>query len=190
MSGSDDGLLVPHQLTKVSLRQVYDALGEAWPEASRASLIVLTAQIGIECADGARVHNFNLGNVKRVGGQPWTMLPKVWEILRSVPAGATSATQRPDGLFRVVFDPPHPQTHFRAFSTLEQGTAEHLETLRRRFAAAWPAVEAGDPAGFGRRLKALRYYTAPEADYVRALELRAARLEAEVPPRARDVYGE
>lgn len=187
---SDDGLLVPHQLTKVTLRQVYDALAAAWPEGSRASLIVLTAQIGIECADGARVHNYNLGNVKRVQGRPWTMLPKVWEILRSVPPGATSATQRHDGLWRVVFDPPHPQCHFRAFSTLEEGTAEHLATLRRRFFAAWPAVESGDAAAFGRRLKALHYYTAPEADYVRALELRAGRLDAEVPPRAEDVYGE
>lgn len=186
MSGSDDGLLVPHQLTKVSLRQVYDALGEAWPEASRASLIVLTAQIGIECADGQRVHNFNLGNVKRVQGHPWTMLPKVWEILRSVPAGATNSRRRPDGLYRVVFDPPHPQTHFRAFPSLAEGAAEHLETLRKRFAQAWPAVETGDPAAFGHALKAMRYYTAPEADYVAALVARAKRLEAQLP--AVDVY--
>ena len=189
MSGPDP-LLVPHRLTPCSLREIAEALGEAWPEASRASLIVLTAQVGIECADGSRVHNWNLGNVKRIAGQPWTMLPHVWEVLRGVPPGATSARRRADGLWHCVFEPPHPQTHFRAFSTLAEGAAEHLVTLRKRFAAAWAAVEAGDPADFGRRLKARRYYTAPEADYVRELERRAERLEAELPPRPVDVYGE
>lgn len=169
-------LLVTHQITKLSLPEIYRALEQAWPCGGRDSLLVLTAHVGIECSDGQRVHNYNLGNVKRVQGEPWTMLPHVWEILRSVPSGAASYTQRQDGLYKVVFEPPHPQTHFRAFQSLEDGAAEHLKTLRGRFAKAWYAVEAGDPAEFGRALKRLRYYTAPEADYVRALVLRVRRV--------------
>jgi hypothetical protein len=158
----NDPLYRPHLVTPTTIEAVRDALAQAWPDGSRASIAVLCAQIMIETGL-VHLHNWNLGNVKRVPGQPWTMLPHVWEII---------------GGQKVVFDPPHPQTHFRAFATIEEGVAAYLETMRRRFASAWPAVEAGDPRGFAHALKLAHYYTASEADYAKALVERFSKLAA------------
>lgn len=149
-----DPLYRRHVVTPTTIAAVRDALERAWPGASRASIAVLCAQIVIETGL-VHLHNWNLGNVKRVAGQPWTMLPHVWEII---------------GGQKVTFEPPHPQTHFRAFDSLDAGAAAYLEIMRKRYADAWPAVLAGDPRDFAHRLKLARYYTASEGDYARALE--------------------
>ena len=126
---------VPAKRTPVTPAEMFGALGAAWrakfgSEPARASLLVLLAQSGIETADWRSMWNFNVGNVKRVKGQPWTMLAHVWELL--------------DGK-KVVFEPPHAQTHFRAFPDLGAGVAAYLDTMAGRFAKSWPAVIAGDP---------------------------------------------
>lgn len=143
---SDDSLFRPTRNTPTPPLDVLAALRRAWPEGSRESLLVLLAQWGIETGDGAKCWNYNLGNVKRLKGQPWTMLAGTWEIL---------------GGKKVVFQPPHPQTHFAAFDSLDEGASFYLEKMRGRFAPAWPAVLAGDPSQFAADLKRLGYYTAP-----------------------------
>lgn len=166
-----DGMLAPPDdsfrpavRTPAAPRDVLEAIRRAWPDGSRESCLVLLAQWGIETGDGASCWNHNLGNVKRVKGQAWTMLGNVWEIL--------------DGK-KVVFQPPHPQTHFCAFDSLDDGAAFYVEKLRTRFAKAWPAVLSGDPATFSRTLKSLRYYTAPEQAYTAAVVARFRQFEAQ-----------
>lgn len=136
---------------------MFAAFKAAWPDASRESILVLMAQWGIETGDGSSMWNYNVGNVKRMKGHPWMMLKNVWEILNGK---------------KEVFNPPHPQTHFRAFDSLESGVREYLRVMRGRFAKAWPYVEKGDPEEFSRELKRLRYYTADEAAYTKAIKLR------------------
>lgn len=159
---STDPLFIPPCRTPTPAVDVYDAIAEAWPavvggEPSRDSILVLLAQWGIETGDGRACWNFNLGNVKRVPGEPWTWLQNVWEMI---------------GGKKQVFQPPHPQTHFRAFRSLDDGAAAYLAFLHSRFAKSWPAVTDGDPAGFAHLLKLQRYYTADEQQYARAMRAR------------------
>jgi hypothetical protein len=167
MLGVDHGIksdgYQPARRTPANPRSVLGAIQDAWPEGSRESCLVLLAQWGIETGDGASCWNFNLGNVKRVKGQSWTMLGNVWEIL---------------GGKKVVFQPPHPQTHFCAFDSLDEGAAFYVEKLRTRFAKAWPAVLSGDPATFSRELKRLHYYTADERAYTAAIVARFRKFDA------------
>lgn len=172
-SQPNDSLFVPHRLTPASPREVFDALHEAWravivtPNPSNESLLVLLAQWGIETGNGRSLHNYNLGNAKRIKGEPWTMLNHVWEIIEGR---------------RVIFEPPHPQTHFRAFASLAEGAREYLEMMHQRFAASWPEVLEGDAAGFAHALKRQRYYTADEHAYARALKDRYTFFEEQIFP--------
>jgi hypothetical protein len=152
---------VPLQRTTFGVSAFAKAVIAAWKRArgsfpSRATVGVLWAQYALETGRGAACWNFNLGNVKHTlgDGYDYVMLAGTWEVL--------------DGK-RVVFQPPHPQTWFRAYASLDAAMRDHLELLVRRFAPAWPAVEAGDPVAFAHELKRRGYYTAPEADYARGL---------------------
>ncbi len=156
-------LYVPAKRTKDDLRKVLESIRRAWSEGSRESCLVLLAQWGIETGDGRACWNHNLGNVKRYLGQSWTMLHNVWEILNGR---------------RVVFQPPHAQTHFAAFDSLDQGAVSFLKKIRTRFAAAWPAVLSGSPGEFARELKRLRYYTADVKAYTYAIEARYRQFDA------------
>jgi flagellar protein FlgJ len=85
------------------------------------------------------------------------MLKNVWEII---------------GGKKVIFQPPHQATWFRAFPTLADGVAHHLDFLRNhRYKASWSAVDAGNPAAFAHLLKVAGYYTAPEADYIKLMNV-------------------
>ena len=152
----------PDQLTPVAVSDLYDALGAAWrarfgEEAPRRSLLVLLAQWAEETGRGRAMHCFNLGNIK---GRPDGSDGRDWTFFR--------CNEVIDGRVR-WFDPPDPACCFRAYGTLEAGAADYLDELARRFASAWPAVLAGDPADFAHRLKAARYYTADEHAYAAAL---------------------
>ncbi len=165
-----DPLFIAPERTRARPKEIFAALSEAWPrviggEPPRESVLLLVAQWGIETANGRACWNWNLGNVKRVQGEPWTWLNNVWEILRGQ---------------RVTFNPPHPQTHFRAFHSLEDGAEAYLTFLQRKYAGAWDAALSGDPRDFAHRLKELRYYTADEHDYGAALEARMGLFAHEV----------
>jgi hypothetical protein len=166
-------LYVPPVRTKVSVADLVESLRRAWTARwsppRRWSLVLLAAQWGIETADGASMWCWNIGNVKRMPGHPWTMLDNVPEII---------------GGKRVVFRPPHSQTHFRAFASLDDGAAAYLDILFRRFAVAWPAVVAGEATQFARALKSARYYTADEHAYADALVRRVDLIERKL-----DGYG-
>lgn len=69
------------------------------------------------------------------------------------------------------FDPPHPQTWFRAFPDAATGAESHVRFLSQsaRYAQAWHAALVGDPAAYAHALKVHGYYTASEALYTRAV---------------------
>lgn len=165
MTSSSDPLFIPPTRTRTSIPVLFSALREAWIDElgevpSSESLLVLLAQWGIETGDGKSCWNFNLGNVKRIQGQPWTWLSNVPEILSHVPADATRHVVLGAGKFKCYFDPPNAQTHFRAFATLEEGAPAFVRFLHDKYQSAWPAVVAGDFETFAIRIKAKHYYTA------------------------------
>ncbi len=175
-----DSLFVPNVVTPVSMVDAYHALAKAWPEARRRSLLVLVGQIDVETAGGARIYNWNLGNVRPTAGQLRTYFPSAFEMLDEVPPDAVKATQSLDGKWKCDFVPPHPATRFRAFRSLDEGVAEHLVTLRGRFKAAWPAVVAGDALQFAVILKRQRFYTGPESGYASEMVRRMILIESKL----------
>ncbi|MCL2779618.1 MAG: hypothetical protein FWD73_16630 [Polyangiaceae bacterium] len=121
---------------------------------SKASCGVVWAQYALETGRGKSCWCNNIGNVKHVAGDghDYCMLTGVWEII---------------GGKKVVFNPPDPQTWFRAYPSLADGMREHLEFLRKRYAAAWAEVERGDARAFVHALKTRGYFTGDEGVYTK-----------------------
>ncbi len=147
--------------TPVAPLDVARALRAAWMrvlgnEPANQQLAVLLAQSALETGRWKSCWNYNLGNQK--GGGKWT--------------GDTCQFRCNEVIKGKVlwFDPPHPQTTFRAYDTLVDGVTDYLWLLRRRFTRAWEFVLRGDPEAFSRMLKAQNYYTASEPPYTKALK--------------------
>jgi len=151
-----------HEITTVNPAELAGALVAAWRELfgvtpTRAAIITLMAQSAHETGRWKYVHNFNIGNVKSSldDGRDFTFF---------------RCREKINGK-DVWFDPPHPATRFRAFRTLREGVVDHLAFLkgRKRYAAAWAALEAGRPFQFAEQLKAAGYYTDPAEVYARGM---------------------
>lgn len=160
--------LVPTVKTSYTLDQLIGGLVDGWNKQfgkfpSKESIGVLYAQNALETGGTVSMWNNNIGNVKYVPsanqandeGKFYMMLANVWEIVNGK---------------KVIFQPPHQATWFRAFPTLADGIAFHLDFLKNhRYKKAWSAVESGNPAAFAHLLRIAGYYTAPESDYVRLM---------------------
>ncbi len=156
---------LPATRTRVTPGEVLSALDAAWDELHKTGtiaegptadgLLVLGAHWHLETGGGQSMWNFNLGNAKSIpgDGRSWTFY-RCNEII--------------DGK-EVWFDPPHPQTRFRAFESLVDGALDYVALLYKRFTKAWATLAGGDPEAFAHELKAQRYYTASEALYVRVI---------------------
>jgi hypothetical protein len=165
--------LVPNRLTYASVVEMYAVLRGAWrmqfrAEPTRANLLILLAHWSLETGQGRAMHCYNIGNVKHVAGDGYDYC----QFRCSEIVGGTE----------VFFDPPHPATSFRAYATLEDGCADYLILLSRRFGRAWLDVMSGDVAKFCADLKALHYYTADEAVYQAGVERIVRALDASLPP--------
>ena len=153
-------VLVPVVRTSFSTTQFGDAMRACWPDASKEQAGIIWAQWALETGRGKACWVWNIGNVKATpsqvtAGVDYFMLPGTWEIIKGR---------------REVFNPPHPQTWFRAFGSLSDGLGHHVAFLRdRRYKPAWPAVLSGNPDLFARELKRLGYYTASEDLYASAM---------------------
>lgn len=160
--------LVPTTRTSYNGQQMIEGFVRGWFKQfgalpKKECIGVIWSQNALETGSTTSMWNNNIGNVKFVpsknpdddNGKTYMMLANVWEIINGQ---------------RVTFQPPNPATWFRAFPTLEDGVAFHLDFLKNhRYKAAWAAVEAGSPAQFAHLLKMAGYYTAPEADYTKAM---------------------
>jgi hypothetical protein len=151
---------LPDQLTPATPAEMYASLERAWKlsigsTASRDSLLVLLGQWALETGRGKSMHCFNVGNAKHVDndGRDFCFF----------------ACDEVIGGRIVWFYPVDPACCFRAFRTLDEGVADYLDLIRRRFAASWPAVLSGSPSLFAHMLKTQGYYTADEAQYAHTL---------------------
>jgi hypothetical protein len=176
--------------TKPSAQDVVSMLLRIWPELGQTGARTLAAQFMAETGGGNYCFNWNLGNVKAGSNEPHMYLRGVWEV--DSPSGAQGQVARANGLAHiatpaeiaqkgwrcpagmaiVVFEPPHPQCRFRAYSSLEDGAQRWLGHHRRIANTNQnylPALTRGDIAAVAHALKLAGYYTAGEADYARAM---------------------
>jgi hypothetical protein len=165
--------LVPCVATVVSPATLYAALRGAWAgllgaQPSRQSLLVLVAHWALETGWGHSCWNWNLGNVKHVDGDGRDFY--------SVRCNEVIAGKV------VWIEEGQPGSFFRAFAGLAEGAADYLRLLHGQFGFAWPAVEAGDPAGFCHALRQRGYFTADEATYTRGVVACMASADHVIPP--------
>lgn len=166
-----------------SLRKAWEVLFEEVPKLE--SVALLMAQSALETGRWKSCYSWGLGNVK------WTPATETDVCYRecnelltpeAAVAALVKASPRTDGAGLDVelrgvsgdkqivwFYPDHPASAFRAFKTLDEGAVNYLSVLHKRFSSAWPAVVAGSPLEFVTRLKASRYFTAPLAEYLKAV---------------------
>jgi len=154
--------LVPDLLTRVdaptylrAIRSGLETLSGKTP--SNAHVAVLTAQSALESGRWRSMHRFNPGNIKASDSYEYLYCQfRCNEVI----GGKVE-----------WFDPPHPQTNFRAFMDLDTGVLDYLRFLsqRARYAAAWQAAAKGDPSAFVHALKMSGYFTANEGPYLKAV---------------------
>ncbi len=154
--------LVPDRITPMTAKEVALAFRSAFEKVvgrtpSNACLALIVAHSALETGRWKSIHCYNFGNIK--------------------------ASPTYEGLYcqfrcnEVIngkvqwFDPPHPQTNFRAFASVDDGAVDHLEFLahRKRYAVAWANMCDGAPLAFVDSLKRAGYFTADEAPYSRAV---------------------
>lgn len=153
-------------------------------EPKRESIAMLMAQSALETGRWKSNRCFNLGNVK--AGSSWTGdycyyyaselvsesdADRAFSLRKSRSDGGAghnvSIARLESGNWDVRLYPDHPWCKFRAFSSLEEGSAAYLDLLADRFSTAWKKVEEGDPEGFVRALHASGYFTANLEKYLK-----------------------
>jgi hypothetical protein len=181
--------LVPDRITTLTAHEVCEAFRDAYLAIegvypSDYTLATLVAQSALETGQWHAIHCYNFGNIKASEHYPgeYTMF-RCNELI----AGKLE-----------WFDPPHPQTWFRAYETAAQGAHDYLAFLAvathppkpNRYALAWLAAKSGNPTQFAHELHAAGYYTASErlyikgedANFMQFLPLASAVNQTEPPP--------
>lgn len=146
-------ILVEDQLTPLSPPEAIAGMKSAiwnltgkYPTAEHVA--VLIGQSALETGHWKSIHRYNVGNAKAGPNyEGYYCQFRCNEIINGKVEW---------------FDPPHPQTNFRAFMTAEAGFADHIRLLAtsNRYAKAWQCAERGDPDAYSRACAAAGYYTA------------------------------
>lgn len=147
--------VVPMKKTALTGSQAAEALERAWTKRfgtppSRETLGVITAQWAHETGRGSHMYNFNFGGIKGTG-----------------PSGLSVSARTKEGFGeteRTITD------RFRAYQSAEEGAADYVEFLSKRYPRALDAAGNGDPGGFVRALKARGYFTGDERVYVKSVQ--------------------
>lgn len=165
-------------------------LRAAWSELTDTGAKVLTAQFLHETGGGRFCFNWNLGNVKATADQPHMFLKNVWELL--LPENAAAEVGVSGGLAHiataqeclahgwtcpsskvvVVFQPPHRQCRFRAYSNLSEGAQRWVGTHQRMakgHSEYLNTVNSGDCAAVAKLLAQFRYFTGDPGAYARSM---------------------
>jgi hypothetical protein len=175
---------VPTQQTTPTPGDVVAMLLKTWAELIPNGARTLAAQFMAETGGGKFCFNWNLGNVKAGPNDLHMYLHNVWECDSA--AGASAQVQSSNGLAHiatsqeiqqhgwrcadavVVFQPPHAQCRFRAYTSLEMGAQlwlGHHQKISQTNADYLKAVNAADIPAVAHFLSLAHYYTAPEASY-------------------------
>lgn len=151
------GKLLEDQINIIKDDEILYALQEAWKKVyaeypSINSLALLWAQWVLTTERGKNIHCYNLGRIKRTGEESYCMY---------------RCSERMDGKL-VYFNPPDPQTWFRAYPSLLCGAYDYIKFLSRlpHYQQAWLAVQEGDPYNFGHELTMTGCYNQDETTHI------------------------
>lgn len=167
----DESNFIEDKLTPISEAEGAYALREAWlklfgEDPDVKTWAIIWAHTALETGRygngvGGEMHCYNFGNTKSRpnDGFHWTMY-RCSEILNGK---------------EVWFDPPHDQTKFKAFQTMEEGAAAHIKFLTKdRYVKALAALKRGNVTDYVLELKAAGYFTAGLNRYLRDVRLLTA----------------
>jgi hypothetical protein len=198
---TDNPQEVPTKTTTPSAADVVSMLLQAWTDLKPDGARTLTAQFMAETGEGRFCFNWNLGNVKSGPDDPHMYLHNVWEC--DTDAGAQSQVAQSNGLAQiataddikkhgwdcvnvvVVFQPPHPQCRFRAYSSLADGAQRwltHHKGIAQKDAGFLAALNSGNTAAVAHALKLAHYYTASETSYAQGMAAQKAKIDAMLGP--------
>lgn len=144
--------MVPVQKTPMSGSEAADAISKAWTKRygappSKETLSILTAQWALETGHGKSMCNYNFGGIKGTG-----------------PSGLSASYKTKEGWGATEVSITD---RFRAYNSPEEGAADYLALLDRRYGNALDAARAGDAAGFVHGLKTRGYFTGNEEVYTK-----------------------
>lgn len=152
-------LCLPDEVKTLKEAEAAYALREAWYRIygeypSNKSLAVLWAKSALETGRWKFIHCYNFGNIK-----------KKWPTKYSSDDGHYFCMYKCGEVLNgkhQIFEPPHPQTHFRGYKTIEDGAKDYIRFVsqQKRYLKAWEKVIEGDPVGYSYELKVSGYYTA------------------------------
>ena len=164
----------------------------------------MAAQSMHETSDGKHCYNWNLGNVKSPRTDNEHMyLQRTWEVYSPQEADeqvregnglahiATSEERKKHGWpssqtsITVVFQPPHKQTRFRAYQSLEEGAckwATKNQRTQQRFPELLKQLNSADHNGLASTLKKDHYYSGSQTDYSDDIKSNQIRLDKELGP--------
>ena len=192
---------VSTKTTTPSPGEVVSMLLLSWTALNANGARTLAAQFMAETAGGRFCFNWNLGNVKSGPDDLHMYLRNVWEC--DTVAGALAQVSKSGGLAHVataeeikqrgwnctnavvVFQPPHPQCRFRAYSSLADGAQRwlnHHKSIALKNITFLTSLNAGDTAAVAHALKLAGYYTAPEADYAKGMASQKAKIDLVLGP--------
>lgn len=163
--------LIEDKLTPLTQGEAALKLNEAWKrfygkDASIDSLSLLWAQSALETGRWKKLHCYNWGNVKKRHAHP-----KYKSITDD---GHDYCMYRCNEILNGKvewFDPPHPQTHFRAYHSAADGASDYLRLVanKKRYKKAWSQVLKGDPVAYCKELKKAGYFTANLYHYTKGV---------------------
>jgi hypothetical protein len=132
----------------VALREAWFKIFGSYPNNNQLAL--LWSQAALETGRWKKIWCYNFGNIKKNWGNndnaTFTMF-RCSEILNGK---------------EEWFDPPHIQTHFKAYKSATEGAEDYIRFVsgRKRYAKAWQEVLNGDPVAYCKELRAGGYFTA------------------------------
>jgi hypothetical protein len=198
---TDNPKEVPTKTTTPTASDVVSMLLLAWTDLTVNGARTLTAQFMAETGGGRYCFNWNLGNVKSGPNDLHMYLRNVWEC--DTEAGAQSQVAKSNGLAHiataeeikqhgwscpsavVVFQPPHPQCRFRAYSSLADGAQRwltHHKSIAQKNAGFLTALNSGDTTAVAHALKQAGYYTASEASYAQGMAAQKKKIDSTLGP--------
>lgn len=136
-----------------ALREAWKSLFGAYP--STSTWAILFAQTCLETGRYKKgLHNYNFGNVKAASNyEGYIQFFRVSEIIAQK---------------EVWFEPPHPQTRFRAYLNAVDGATDYLRFLQGpRYAKALEYLKKGDCTSFTIALSSAHYFTASLTKYLK-----------------------
>jgi len=161
---------LPNKMTPLSSDAAAKALSDGYklvtgtaPSAKILGLLV--AQTAFETGNWKSLHNYNFGNAKSGGQDPYFQYFRCSEIVNGK---------------EIFYDPPSPVCRFKAYTNAADGAADYVRVLQKR-PHWWAGLQTGTTAGFVQGLTTSpAYFTANAALYQRGLDSRLASFHAVV----------